>query len=80
MPTQCSAALVQQYQLLHHAPDAIEVRLAVERTLGVDEQYALARIIQDSLNHPFRLSIRYFVETIPRGAGGKVEEFIRTCA
>ena len=46
---------------------------------GAEEQTALAIIIQSSLGHQLRLSFYDCVETIPLDAGGKFEEFIRTC-
>jgi dienelactone hydrolase len=68
----CGVALVQQYQVVQHAPDAIEVRLVVKRTLGTDQQAALARIIQDALGHPFRLSLHCFADAIPPCSGRQI--------
>lgn len=72
-------APIQQYQLLQHALDAIEVRLVVERPLSGDEEAALVRIIRESLGYPFALSFRYFSEALPRTKGGKFEEFLCLC-
>ncbi|MGL4317483.1 MAG: phenylacetate--CoA ligase family protein [Pseudomonas sp.] len=75
-----SVAPVQQYQLVQHSTAAIEVRLVVDRPLQEAEQAALASIICESLGHPFQLSFNYFPERIPRGTGGKFEEFVCLCA
>ncbi len=72
-------APIQQYQLVQHAPDAIEVRLVVERPLCRDEEAALERIIQESLGYPFELSFRYAPTALPRTKGGKFEEFLCLC-
>jgi phenylacetate-CoA ligase len=68
---------VRQCQFIQHARDAIEVRLAVERPLTADEDDRLRQLIQTSLGYPFPLAFRYYYkDEIPRGAGGKFEEFI----
>lgn len=72
-------APVQQYQLVQHSTEAIEVRLVVERPLHDAEQAALGSIIRESLGHPFPLSFNYFAERIPRTSGSKFEEFICLC-
>jgi phenylacetate-CoA ligase len=70
-------APVRQCQFIQHARDAIEVRLAVERPLTADEDDRLRQLIQTSLGYPFPLAFRYYYkDEIPRGAGGKFEEFI----
>ena len=74
-----SVAPVQQYQLVQHTPQNIEVRLVVERPLSDAEQSALSQIIQDALGHPFQLDFHYFADSLARSAGGKFEEFIRLC-
>ena len=72
-------APVQQYQLVQYAPEAIEVRLVVARTLANEEEAALGRIIREALGYPFELRFRYFNDNLPRGARGKFEEFICQC-
>jgi hypothetical protein len=49
----------------------------VERPLTADEDDRLRQLIQTSLGYPFPLAFRYYYkDEIPRGAGGKFEEFI----
>lgn len=74
-----NVAPVQQYQLVQHTTEAIEVRLVVERPLHETEQTALVNIICESLGHSFQLNFNYFPECIPRGPGGKFEEFVCLC-
>jgi phenylacetate-CoA ligase len=69
-------APVRQYQLVQHAADAIEVRLVVERALTAAEEGSLAGVIREALGYPFRLAFVYYENEIPRGPGGKFEEFI----
>ncbi|SIR05920.1 phenylacetate-CoA ligase [Aquipseudomonas alcaligenes] len=72
-------APVQQYQVVQHSLEEIEVRLVVERALTDAEQSAISQIILESLAHPFCLSFRYFADSLPRGPGGKFEEFVCLC-
>jgi len=73
-------APVRQYQLIQHTPEEIEVRLVTDRPLVADEEARLAKVIQDALGWPFRLRFVYFERGIPRGAGGKFEEFVSEVA
>jgi hypothetical protein len=47
-----------------------------DRALSGDEEARLAQVIQSSLGHRFRVKFTYFDGEIPRGAGGKFEEFV----
>jgi phenylacetate-CoA ligase len=69
-------APVRQYQFVQTGREEIEVRLAVERSLSGSEEEALAAHIWQSLGYSFQLTFLYFEGGIPRGAGGKFEEFI----
>jgi phenylacetate-CoA ligase len=69
-------APVRQYQLVQHALDAIEARLVVERALTAAEEESLAGVIREALGYPFRLAFSYYDHEIPRGPGGKFEEFM----
>ncbi|MCX7789497.1 MAG: hypothetical protein N2378_02550 [Chloroflexaceae bacterium] len=69
-------APVIQYQLVQTALTAIEVRLVTERPLSAAEEAALAGVIRDALGYPFQLDFAYFPGRLPRGAGGKFEEFV----
>ena len=65
-----------QYQLVQHDSQNIEMRLAAERKLAVAEERELQRIVQKALGHSFTIRFTYFSGNIPRGPGGKFEEFI----
>ena len=69
-------APVRQYQLVQTTLQDIEVRFAVERPLTGAEESRLASVIQNALGYPFQLKFVYFPDEIPRGAGGKFEEFV----
>ena len=69
-------APIRQYQLVQHDLERIEARFVADRALTADEESRLTRVIQSSLEHPFRISFTYFDGEIPRGPGGKFEEFV----
>jgi len=69
-------APVRQYQLIQHTLEEIEVRLVTDRPLVMEEETRLTEVIQHALGWPFRLQFAYFEHEIPRGVGGKFEEFV----
>lgn len=69
-------APVIQYQMVQHAPDAIEVRLVTERPLSAAEEDALRAVMWRRLVHPFRLTFSYHEGELPKGPRGKFEEFV----
>jgi phenylacetate-CoA ligase len=69
-------APIRQYQLVQRSLHDVEVRLVVDRALSGDEETRLAAVITAALGHPFRLDFIYLRDEIPRGPGGKFEEFI----
>lgn len=69
-------APVLQYQLVQHDSQNIEMRLVVETKLTLAEEGRLQHIVQGALGHPFTVRFTYFAGSIPRGAGGKFEEFM----
>jgi phenylacetate-CoA ligase len=71
-------APVRQYQLIQNARECIVVRLVVDRPLTAAEEHALGAVIQGALGHPFVLDFEYVDTALPRGTGGKFEEFICT--
>ena len=66
---------IRQVQLVQHTLEHIEVRLVVSPALKEQQESKLTPLIQEALGHPFSLSFSYLDE-IPRGQGGKFEEFI----
>lgn len=69
-------APIRQYQLIQTALETIEVRLVSDAPLSSVQEQQLGRVINEALGYPFRLQFVYFEHAIPRGAGGKFEEFI----
>ncbi|HXQ51711.1 MAG TPA: AMP-binding protein [Stellaceae bacterium] len=69
-------APISQFQLVQRAPGAVEVRLVAEAPVTGAQESELAAIIRRALGAPFALSFTYFPDQIPRGAGGKFEEFV----
>lgn len=70
-------APVLQYQIVQRSLENLEVRLVVERPLRAEEEAHLGEIIRDSLGFAFDLRFVYFDQAIPKGPGGKFEEFVR---
>jgi hypothetical protein len=63
-----------QHQAVPKTREHVEVRLAVRRELRPDEDVAARRVIAATLSKDFAFSTAYCA-TIPRGPGGKYEEF-----
>lgn len=66
---------LRQYQFVQAAPDLLEARMVVSQALTAKEEAYLLGRIRSRLPGNIRVATRY-VEAIPRGAGGKYEEFI----
>jgi phenylacetate-CoA ligase len=69
-------APVRQYQIIQRSLERVTLRLAVERPLGLAEENALAEKLVEFLGHRFAVDFEYFTPAIPRGPGGKFEDFI----
>lgn len=69
-------APVRQYQVIQHDLERVTLRLAVERPLTVGEEQALIEKMLELLGYRFKAGIVYFSPEIPRGPGGKFEDFI----
>jgi len=69
-------APIRQHQLIQRSREKIEVRLVADIPLTAEQEMRLIDLIQKSLGYPFELKLVYFDEKIPRGKGGKFEEFI----
>lgn len=70
---------VRQFQFVQESPVCLEARLVAERPATAAEEDALRRIIRDSIGYSFDIRFRWFQEPLPRGPGGKFEEFISHC-
>lgn len=69
-------APVRQYQMVQHSLEEIELRLVTDRPLSAEEEAKLAAVVQRWLQHPFQVRFTYFAGRIPRGPGGKFEDFV----
>jgi len=68
-------APVKQFQFVQTSLQEILFRIVVERPLLAGEEDGLREIIRERLGHPFEIRFEY-MEVIPRGKGGKYEEFV----
>jgi len=69
-------APIRQFQFVQRERDTIEVRLVSAAPLTADQEQRIGDLVREALDFPFKLQFRYFQEEIPRGPGGKFEEFI----
>jgi len=69
-------APVQQYQVVQSDVDRIKLKLVVERPISADEEQSLTEVLNRFLGHSFAVDFEYFSHQIPRGPGGKFEDFI----
>lgn len=70
-----AVAPVRQIQLVQHAADAIEVKLAMDGELTGEQQDRLRDALAERLRHPFRFTFTC-CEAIPLGPGHKYEDFV----
>lgn len=66
-------APIVQYQLIQ-TREGIEMKLVARRTLDAGEEDRLRALVHSALGHPFAVRFTYH-DAIPRGPGGKYEEF-----
>jgi phenylacetate-CoA ligase len=66
---------LRQWQIVQRSLADLEVRIVVGRPLDADEQGAVRSVVERSLPGRFQVALRV-VEEIPRGPGGKYEEFV----
>jgi phenylacetate-CoA ligase len=66
---------VRQYQIVQKTRERLELHVVAERALTADEEAAIKRRLLDRLQQEFEVE---FVrrDAIPRGPGGKYEEFM----
>jgi phenylacetate-CoA ligase len=69
-------APVRQYQVIQHSLERVTLRLAVERSLTIAEEKALIEKLVEFLGYRFNVDFDYCSPEIPRGPGGKFEDFI----
>ena len=69
-------APIRQFQFIQREREMIEVRLVSDAPLTTDQEGRIGNLIREALDFPFKLQFIYFPEQIPRGPGGKFEEFM----
>ena len=69
-------APVRQFQFIQRGRDTIEVRLVSAAPVTAEQEREIGDLIRKALDFPFKLDFVYFPAQIPRGPGGKFEEFI----
>lgn len=69
-------APVRQFQFIQRDLDTIEVRLVCDAPLSADQERRIGDLVGKALDFSFKLQFTYFPEQIPRGPGGKFEEFV----
>lgn len=69
-------APVRQYQVIQRSLERVTLRLAVARPLNTAEEHGLAEKLVEFLGYRFAVDFEYCAPTIPRGAGGKFEDFV----
>ena len=66
---------VKQAQYVQTAMDTVEIRAVLSRPLREQERLELVNNTIEALGYPYRIEV-VPVSEIPRGAGGKFEEFL----
>jgi phenylacetate-CoA ligase len=69
-------APIRQFQLIQRSLELVEVRLVSDAPVTPAQELQLTTIIHEWMGYPFCLKFVYFDSEIPRGSGGKFEEFI----
>ena len=69
-------APVRQCQIIQRSLERVTLRLATERPLSVAEENGLAARLVEFLGHRFAVDFDYCTPGIPRGPGGKFEDFV----
>jgi phenylacetate-CoA ligase len=69
-------APVLQYQLVQTSITSLDVNLVVARPLSATEENNLGGVIVKHLGAPLELTFIYHQGQLPRGPGGKFEEFV----
>ena len=69
-------APIRQFQFIQRDRATIEVRLVAQLPVTPDQERRIGDLIRTALDFPFTLRFVYFAEQIPRGPGGKFEEFV----
>jgi len=69
-------APIRQFQFVQRERDSIDVRLVSDAPVTADQERRIGDLICKALDFSFNLRFVYFEGHIPRGPGGKFEEFV----
>jgi phenylacetate-CoA ligase len=69
-------APIRQYQMIQHAVDRIELRLAIVEPLTETQRAAFTQHLLKTLGDGIAFEISSFVDRLPPGPNGKADEFI----
>jgi len=67
-------APVAQFQVVQHTLDHLEMRIVPTQPFTLEDERRISDSVVSRLGHPFRITFSY-LEEIPRGPGGKFEDF-----
>ena len=67
-------APIRQFQIVQKSPQRLEMSIAADRPLTDEEEQRLRAVIRERSGHCFEIVFLY-PEELPRGPGGKYEEF-----
>lgn len=71
---------VRQFQFIQKSRTALEAHLVVESHADAEQEERLRAIIRAAIGYPFDVDFVYHSDSIPRGPGGKFEEFVSQVA
>jgi phenylacetate-CoA ligase len=66
---------VRQFQFIQTDRQSITAKMSADSRPSLEQQKRLTAIIQEALGHPFVVRYEWQQEPLPRGPGGKFEEF-----
>jgi phenylacetate-CoA ligase len=67
---------VRQFQFIQTDRHSVTAKMAADGRPTEQQQAQLAAIILEELRHPFDLRFEWQTEPLPRGSGGKFEDFV----
>ncbi|EDY19988.1 conserved hypothetical protein [Chthoniobacter flavus Ellin428] len=67
---------IRQFQFIQLDRQTILAKLSAPARPSAEQEAQLTRIIQEELQHPFEIRYAWQEEPLPRGPGGKFEEFL----
>jgi len=67
---------IRQFQFIQLDRQTILAKLSAPTRPSAEQEERLSKIIQEELGHPFEIRYEWQEEPLPRGPGGKFEEFL----